>query len=122
VQETRTLGAAALFAVNEATISEPGRAELDNLVRDLRRLDNIERITVVGHTDNTGAADYNMALSQRRAESVKNYLVERGIDASLIVTEGRGLNEPVASNETREGRAQNRRVEITIRGTEVVTR
>ncbi|ACL72552.1 OmpA/MotB domain protein [Thioalkalivibrio sulfidiphilus HL-EbGr7] len=121
VEETRTLGAAALFAINSAAISPQGRAELDQLVSDLARLDNVQNIHVVGHTDNTGAADYNMDLSKRRAESVKAYLVEKGIRADLITTEGRGITQPVASNATTEGRAQNRRVEITIRGTETVT-
>lgn len=122
VEETRTLGAAALFAINSAEISDSGKAELDALARDLRALDSIENITVVGHTDSTGAADYNMTLSERRAESVKAYLVDQGIDADLIVTEGRGQTRPVASNATTEGRAQNRRVEVTIRGSEMITR
>jgi OmpA-OmpF porin, OOP family len=122
VEETRVLGGAPLFALDEDSLSAEGRAQLTELVRDVNRLDEVERIVVVGHTDNTGEADYNMDLSARRAESVKEYLVEQGIDPSLIVTEGRGLTEPVASNETREGRAQNRRVEVMIRGTEIVTR
>ena len=120
VEKTRTLGASALFAINKADISDAGRAELDALVADLRRMDKVDSIMVVGHTDNTGAADYNMGLSQRRADSVKAYLVDKGIDANLITTKGMGLTQPVASNATREGRAQNRRVEISIKGSEIV--
>lgn len=120
VEKTRTLGAAALFAINDASISDSGRAELDALVADLRRMDKIDSIEVVGHTDSTGKADYNMGLSQRRADSVKAYLVDKGIDANLITTKGMGLTQPVASNATREGRAQNRRVEINIKGSEIV--
>jgi OmpA-OmpF porin, OOP family len=122
VEETRTLDAGALFAINSAAIRDAGKAELDALIRDVKALDNVERIHVVGHTDRTGTAEYNMALSERRAESVKAYLVEGGIDASLITTEGRGLTQPVASNDTTEGRRQNRRVEITVRGSDMVTR
>jgi OmpA-OmpF porin, OOP family len=122
VEETRTLDAGALFAINSAAISDAGKAELDVLIRDVKALDNVEGITVVGHTDSTGAADYNMDLSKRRAESVKAYMVEQGIDASLITTEGRGLTQPVASNDTTEGRRQNRRVEIIVRGSDMVTR
>ncbi|WP_139349765.1 OmpA family protein [Thioalkalivibrio denitrificans] len=121
VEETRVLGGAPLFALDDDSLSAEGRAQLDQLMRDVERLDEVERVVVVGHTDNTGEADYNEDLSQRRAASVKDYLVEQGIDPTLIVTEGRGLTEPVASNETREGRAQNRRVEIAIRGKEIVT-
>jgi OmpA-OmpF porin, OOP family len=122
VEEVRTLDAGALFAINSAAMSDAGKAELDVLIRDVKALDNVERITVVGHTDSTGAADYNMDLSKRRAESVKAYMVEQGIDASLITTEGRGLTQPVASNDTTEGRRQNRRVEIIVRGSDMVTR
>jgi outer membrane protein OmpA-like peptidoglycan-associated protein len=68
----------------------------------------------VGHTDAQGAAEYNQGLSERRAESATNYLAERGIDSGRLTSVGRGETEPVASNETAEGRQQNRRVEVAI--------
>ena len=69
---------------------------------------------ITGHTDNTGKADYNMRLSKARVESVKNELMKRGIDGSRVNTVGKGMTEPIADNKTKEGRAQNRRVEIII--------
>ena len=77
--------------------------------------DNPEvHILITGHTDNTGSLDYNMKLSAERAGAVYTALVERGIAPSRITYEGRGPNEPVATNDTEEGRAANRRVEFTI--------
>lgn len=72
-------------------------------------------MAVVGHTDNVGSAAYNMDLSQRCAQSVVNYQMERGVDRQRLSAEGRGLHEPQASNATPEGRARNRRVELFIR-------
>ena len=72
-------------------------------------------IQVVGHTDNTGTAGYNQDLSQRRAGSVAGVLISAGVPGSRIVAVGRGEDQPVASNLTPQGRAQNRRVEIVIR-------
>ena len=72
------------------------------------------RIRVTGHTDSTGARDYNYGLSDRRAQSVGNYLAARGIDQNRIITQGMGPDQPVASNETDSGRAQNRRGELEI--------
>ena len=69
-------------------------------------------------TDSTGAAEYNQKLSERRAESVKAELVKNGIDPKVISTQGRGAREPLADNETREGRAKNRRVAVTVTGTQ----
>lgn len=72
-------------------------------------------IHVVGHTDNTGAASYNQGLSERRAESVALHMRSRGLDGDRLVIEGRGLREPVATNETTDGRRQNRRVDIVVK-------
>lgn len=69
-------------------------------------------IEIQGHTDSTGARDYNLKLSEKRANTVKSYLVLYGIDPARMTTRGYGLNEPVASNETEEGRVLNRRVEL----------
>lgn len=70
------------------------------------------RIKVIGHTDNTGSAKLNQTLSVNRANSVVQYLSSRGIEASRMLTEGRGFHDPIADNSTAEGRAQNRRVEV----------
>jgi len=70
------------------------------------------KVEVAGHTDNTGTPDYNRDLSQRRAESVRNYLISKGIDSSRLTAKGYGETEPETTNDTPEGRAQNRRVEL----------
>ena len=70
------------------------------------------RITLVGHTDNVGTAEYNQRLSEGRVNSVKAELVKRGIAADRINTVGKGESEPIADNSTAEGRAENRRVEV----------
>ena len=72
-------------------------------------------VEVIGHTDNTGAAAYNQDLSQRRAVSVASVLASNGVPSSRISSLGRGEDQPVASNLTEQGRAQNRRVEIIVR-------
>ena len=75
-------------------------------------------VIAVGHTDSVGSDAYNQKLSVRRAEAVKAYLVSKGIEQNRVYTEGKGETQPVASNATRQGRAQNRRVEIEVVGTQ----
>ena len=75
---------------------------------------NRTRVDVSGHTDSTGSEAYNMELSQRRANSVTQYLVSQGVNANRLVVQGFGPNQPIASNANATGRAQNRRVEIQI--------
>lgn len=102
-----------LFDVNKADLKPDAQASLSKFATSLQN--NPEtNILVVGHTDSTGTAAYNMQLSQRRAESVKNYLVQSGVNGGRITTEGKGETEPIADNKTAEGRAQNRRVEVVI--------
>ena len=71
-------------------------------------------VEIVGHTDDKWESDYNMELSKKRASAVRDYLVSQGVDASKIVTIGMGETMPIVSNNTRKGRAQNRRVEINV--------
>ena len=71
----------------------------------------------MGHTDSVGSDAYNQKLSVRRAEAVKAYLVNKGVDKARVYTEGKGESQPVADNKTKEGRAKNRRVEIEVVGT-----
>jgi outer membrane protein OmpA-like peptidoglycan-associated protein len=89
--------------------------ELDQLVTFLKNNPGIT-VEISGHTDDVGSDDYNLELSERRAESVVNYLVSKGIDASRLTYKGYGESLPVASNETEYGRAKNRRTEIKITG------
>ncbi len=104
------------FDFDRDTLKPEGRQLLDQVVQQVNGI-NLETIIAVGHTDWTGPEAYNQGLSERRAASVKNYLVSRGVDANRVYTEGKGELEPIADNKTREGRAQNRRVEIEIVGT-----
>jgi OOP family OmpA-OmpF porin len=71
-------------------------------------------VVITGHTDNVGSQKANQALSLQRAQAVKNWLVKKGIPSSRLRTVGRGENEPVASNKTKEGRAENRRMEFYV--------
>jgi outer membrane protein OmpA-like peptidoglycan-associated protein len=74
------------------------------------------RLEVEGHTDSVGSDDYNQQLSEKRAGAVRDYLVQQGISADGIVSRGLGKTQPVASNDTAEGRQQNRRVELVLSG------
>ncbi|MCK2182931.1 TolC family outer membrane protein [Halomonas sp. YJPS3-2] len=109
-----TLSADALFAVNSAELSLQSRDELSELAERIRGRDDLVRVYIAGHADSTGSDAINDPLSRRRAQSVGDYLVSQGVDASLIQTEGFGSRRPVATNATVEGRRQNRRVEITL--------
>jgi len=117
VMEKVSLSAGALFDVGKADLKPQGKKELDALVIKINSEKlGVGQITVTGHTDSTGAKAANQALSERRAESVKAYLVEKGLNGERIVTKGMGDSQPVASNKTAAGRAQNRRVDIDIQG------
>ncbi|OZI38436.1 hypothetical protein CAL29_09025 [Bordetella genomosp. 10] len=104
------------FDFDKATLKPEGRQLLDQVATQARSID-LETIIAVGHTDSIGTVAYNQKLSERRAAAVKSYLVSKGIDPNRIYTEGKGKSQPVATNKTKEGRAQNRRVEIEIVGT-----
>jgi OOP family OmpA-OmpF porin len=114
VAEKVSLTAGALFDVNKADLKPAGKSELDALAAKLQGA-QVEQISITGHTDSSGASEYNRQLSERRADAVKAYLVSKGLDGSRIDTRGAGDSQPVASNSTAAGRAQNRRVEIDIR-------
>jgi outer membrane protein OmpA-like peptidoglycan-associated protein len=102
-----------LFAVDSATLTGQLQSDLLAVARSLNNYPNT-RVTVEGHTDNTGSAEYNQDLSERRAQSVASVLISGGVAPSRITSIGRGENEPVASNLDSAGRALNRRVEIII--------
>lgn len=102
-----------LFDFDSAELRPSEMEKLDKIVRILKRYENFDLI-VEGHSDNIGSAEFNQQLSEERAESVKNYLELKGIDSESLTAIGYGERRPVASNETEEGRALNRRVEIII--------
>ena len=101
------------FAHDDATISSSFYNSLNQLAQTMIQYDQTT-IVVAGHTDSTGTASYNQALSQRRAAAVSNYLVSRGVPAHRIRTVGYGQTQPIASHANESGRSQNRRVELTI--------
>ena len=110
-----TYAADAFFGFDKAVILPSGKVKLDDLSAKVKDI-NLEVIVAVGHTDATGPASYNQALSVKRAGAVKAYLVSKGIDANRIYSEGKGETSPVADNSTRSGRSKNRRVEIEVVG------
>jgi OOP family OmpA-OmpF porin len=114
--EKVTFAADTFFDFDKAVLKPEGKARLDDLVSKLSGV-TLEVIIAVGHTDSIGADAYNQRLSVRRAESVKAYLVSKGIEANRVYTEGKGEKQPVADNRTRDGRAKNRRVEVEVVGT-----
>ena len=101
------------FAVGSADIQPDFAPVLDQFATSLRGNPNAT-VHIVGHTDSTGSDAVNNPLSLNRAASTRDYLVSRGVDASRITIEGRGAHQPVASNDTPQGRARNRRVEIFV--------
>lgn len=106
----------AFFDSSKANLKPEGKAKLDDLVSKIRGM-NLEVIVDVGHTDSRGSDALNQKLSERRAATVKSYLVSKGIEASRIYAEGKGEKQPIADNSTSAGRAKNRRVEVEVVGT-----
>jgi outer membrane protein OmpA-like peptidoglycan-associated protein len=108
-----SLGTKLLFDPDADTLSNEGRAALAAVAEALRRM-GIERVRVEGHTDNTGTPRHNGALSLRRAETAAQGLIRGGLPERAVERRGHGAERPVADNGTPEGRAQNRRVVITL--------
>ena len=113
---TVTVSGDAFFDTNKATFRKEAQPELEKISQRVRGVSSVEAVQITGYTDNTGAADYNQKLSEARASTVKDFLVKNGIDPSKITIVGRGMNDPVADNATKEGRAKNRRVEVMVKG------
>lgn len=101
------------FEFNKATLTPEGRAILDGIAAGLRGQPTMET-EIEGHTDHIGSNAYNLKLSRARAHSVRDYLVSQGVQASRLSAQGFGESQPVASNQTDEGRAENRRVEFRV--------
>ncbi len=117
--EKITLGTDTLFDFDRSNLKPGGRARLDQLASDINRAERVSTVKVVGHTDSKGTDAYNMRLGQRRADTVAGYLVSRNVPGGKIAASSMGESQPVAPNtlpngrDNPEGRAQNRRVEIT---------
>jgi outer membrane protein OmpA-like peptidoglycan-associated protein len=108
-----TLSGEVLFKTAKWDLKPGAMAKLDQIA-DALKSNKEAPITVYGYTDNVGTRDNNQELSQRRADSVRTYLVSKGIPQDLITAQGKGPDAPVADNESLEGRAQNRRVELVV--------
>jgi OOP family OmpA-OmpF porin len=116
VAEKVTFAADVFFDFDKSVIKPEGKSKLDDLSSKLKGI-NLEVVIAIGHADSIGSDAYNQRLSVRRAESVKAYLVSKGVESNRVYTEGKGEKQPVADNKTRDGRAKNRRVEIEVIGT-----
>jgi outer membrane protein OmpA-like peptidoglycan-associated protein len=101
------------FDTNKSTLTSQAKANLDKIVPVFNEYADTD-INIYGYTDSTGKAEYNLNLSEQRAAAVKNYLVSKGLKSSRFKTTGLGIADPIASNDTAEGRTQNRRVEFAI--------
>lgn len=105
------------FDTNKSSLTSQAKANLDKLVPVFNEYADTN-IEIFGYTDSTGRPEYNLTLSQKRAESVKSYLTSKGLLSSRFKTNGLGIANPIATNETPEGRTQNRRVEFAITANE----
>jgi OmpA-OmpF porin, OOP family len=108
--ETQTI----TFPMNSATLSEQAKGTLDRIAGDLSGQSSGYMLELQGYTDNTGNEQYNVGLSQRRAEAVERYLVSKNIPLFRVAIVGLGKDNPIADNKTSAGRAQNRRVEVRV--------
>jgi outer membrane protein OmpA-like peptidoglycan-associated protein len=119
-QESRgmviTLSGSVLFASAKSDLLPGALLKLNEVADALTKQDKDSRIVVEGHTDSQGSTSYNQELSQKRAQSVRDYLVSRGMASDRVTAEGFGLSRPIADNASAEGRANNRRVEIVVQG------
>ena len=119
----KTLAGGSNFATNSSVLTNAGRNALNRMASDLLR-DRvvIHNIAILGHTDNVGSHAANQKLSQRRAASVAAYLASRGLNRGLMTVVGRGEIQPISSNMSAAGRAQNRRVNIVVKGSQTIMR
>ena len=108
-----TFDSGILFGFDSSELSAAARDNLRNLAQSLQKHGQTE-VLLVGHTDSVGSQAYNQTLSERRAQSAASYLTSLGLSSSRVRSTGRGLTEPIASNDTEFGRQENRRVEVAI--------
>lgn len=105
------------FDTNKSTLTTTAKSNLDKLVPVFKSYADTD-IVIYGYTDSTGSAEYNLNLSQQRANSVEKYLESKGLNMSRFKMVGMGIADPIATNDTPEGRSQNRRVEFAITANE----
>lgn len=110
----------ALFEIASAKLSDQAKAKFDEFAKTVSAIP-LKSLKIIGHTDSKGSNAYNQGLSERRAQSVLSYLTFLGVKADSVKAEGRGEEEPIATNDTAEGRATNRRVDIEIQGGSTTT-
>ena len=110
VQRTKEVLRGVTFVEGSATLTQKAKTTLDVVANRLLRQPS--EVVIEGHTSSTGTPEFNMRLSQQRAEAVRRYLISQGVPADTIKAEGFGLTQPIASNETPEGRRANQRVEL----------
>lgn len=108
-----TFSSGILFDVDKASLKDQYKGELAQLATILNKYEDTN-ILLAGHTDSTGSDEYNLDLSRNRAQSVANYLTTQNVNPARFTTQGYGESDPIASNDTPEGRSQNRRVEVAI--------
>lgn len=101
------------FDINKSTLTSSAKNNLDKLIKVFSEYKDTN-IVIYGYTDNTGALEHNLKLSEERANSVKSYLALKGLSSDRFSVTGMGVSDPIATNETADGRAQNRRVEFVI--------
>jgi OOP family OmpA-OmpF porin len=107
------LDANTLFDSGKYTLKPAGKEAINEMLGELKQT-NLKEAVVYGHTDSTGSKKGNLRLSKLRAQFVADYLIAMGVPSSVIRAEGKGITEPIATNKTAAGRAQNRRVEISV--------
>ena len=115
VKQAITIQAEALFDFDKSVLKPAGKKSIDDAIAKMQQID-VQMVIATGHTDSVGTDAYNQKLSERRATSVKEYMVSKGVAAAKITTLGKGETQPVATNKTKEGRAKNRRVDIEFKG------
>ncbi len=108
------------FDVNKSSLTPQAKTNLDKLIPVFKEYSETN-IDIFGYTDSSGKVDFNLKLSKDRAETVKNYLISKGLVAERLKTTGLGIADPIASNETVEGKSQNRRVEFAITANQKMT-
>lgn len=116
--EKINLSGAALFEFDRAELKPGAQKQLSELAGKVKSQKELDELVITGYADATGPEIYNEELSKKRAESVKAFLLQQGVVSKRVVIQAMGEDKPVASNDTAEGRAQNRRVEVSIKGTD----
>lgn len=109
-----TFSSEILFPTNSSYLNEKSKSRIDDVAKVIRDKYADRKVLVEGHSDKTGTSEYNLWLSEKRATSVKTYLVGLGISEGNVKTSGLGDSRPIADNKTKEGRLINRRVEVTV--------